>query len=65
MDTGAITRKVTETDLPLSLSLGVLGVNGITAYFGLLDNGLPRPGDTVVVSTVRVRSARRSARSPS
>jgi NADPH-dependent curcumin reductase len=51
VDTGAITRKVTETDLPLSLSLGVLGLNGITAYFGLLDNGLPRPGDTVVVST--------------
>src|SRR2546430_13687006 len=51
VDTGAITRKVTEIDLPLSLSLGVLGLNGITAYFGLLDNGLPRPGDTVVVST--------------
>src|SRR5260370_3004507 len=51
VDAGAITRKVTETDLPLSLSLGVLGLNGITAYFGLLDNGLPRPGDTVVVST--------------
>lgn len=46
-----ITRKVRETDLPLSLSLGVLGLNGITAYFGLLDLGLPRPGDTVAVST--------------
>jgi len=33
------------------LSLGVLGLNGITAYFGLLDLGLPRAGDTVVVST--------------
>jgi NADPH-dependent curcumin reductase CurA len=50
-DAGAITRKVAETDLPLSLSLGVLGLNGITAYFGLLDVGRPRPGDTVVVST--------------
>jgi len=47
----AITRKVTEHDLPLSLSLGILGLNGITAYFGLLDLGAPRPGDTVVVST--------------
>lgn len=47
----AITRKVRETDLPLSLSLGVLGLNGITAYFGLLDLGRPKPGDTVVVST--------------
>jgi NADPH-dependent curcumin reductase len=51
VDAGAITRKVMETDLPLSLSLGVLGLNGITAYFGLLDNELPRPGDTVVIST--------------
>ena len=47
----AVTRKVREDDLPLSLSLGVTGINGITAYFGLLDVGLPRPGDTVVVST--------------
>ena len=48
---GNITRKIKETDLPLSLSLGVLGLNGVTAYFGLLDTGRPRPGDTVVVST--------------
>lgn len=47
----AVTRKVTETDLPLSTSLGVMGLNGITAYFGLLDVGQPKPGDTVVVST--------------
>jgi len=48
---GAGVRIVRETDLPLSLSLGVLGLNGRTAYFGLLDLGQPRPGDTVVVST--------------
>lgn len=47
----AISRKVTETDLPLSLALGILGLNGVTAYFGLLEAGRPRPGDTVVVST--------------
>ncbi len=47
----AVTRKVREDGLPLSLSLGVTGLNGITAYFGLLDVGQPRPGDTVVVST--------------
>lgn len=50
-DGSNITRKVRETDLPLSLSLGILGLNGVTAYFGLLDLGRPRPGDTVVVST--------------
>lgn len=50
-DGANITRKVKETDLPLSLSLGILGLNGVTAYFGLLDLGTPKPGDTVVVST--------------
>jgi NADPH-dependent curcumin reductase len=50
-DGKSITRKVKEKDLPLSLSLGILGLNGVTAYFGLLDVGQPRPGDTVVVST--------------
>jgi NADPH-dependent curcumin reductase CurA len=35
----------------LSLSLGVLGINGVTAYFALTEIGQPRPGDTVVVST--------------
>lgn len=46
-----ITRKVKETDLPLSASLGVLGLNGVTAYLALLEVGAPRPGETVVVST--------------
>jgi NADPH-dependent curcumin reductase CurA len=30
--------------------LNVLGMPGMTAYFGLMDVGQPRPGDTVVVS---------------
>jgi NADPH-dependent curcumin reductase CurA len=51
VDVSAIDRKVTDTDLPLSTSLGVLGLNGVTAYFGLLDVGQPRAGETVVVST--------------
>lgn len=46
-----IQRKVTETDLPISTSLGVLGLNGMTAYFGLLEIGQPKTGETVVVST--------------
>ncbi|XP_049764673.1 prostaglandin reductase 1-like [Schistocerca cancellata] len=37
-------------DLPLSLSLGVLGMPGATAYFGLLDICHPKPGEVVVVS---------------
>jgi len=35
-------------DIPLALS--VLGLTGITAYFGLLEVGRPQPGETVVVS---------------
>jgi NADPH-dependent curcumin reductase CurA len=30
--------------------LGVLGITGLTAYFGLLDVGRPRAGETVLVS---------------
>ncbi|MGB3067691.1 MAG: NADP-dependent oxidoreductase [Ottowia sp.] len=48
---GPIRRKVREADLPLTLSLGILGINGVTAYFALNEIGQPRPGDTVVVST--------------
>jgi len=44
-------RRVGERDLPLSLSLGVLGLNGLTAYFGLLDVLHPVEGETVAVST--------------
>jgi len=36
---------------PISTALGVLGINGLTAYFGLLDVGQPKAGETVVVST--------------
>lgn len=37
-------------DLPLTLHLGVLGITGLTAYFGLLDVGHPQSGETVLVS---------------
>jgi hypothetical protein len=50
-DGSQVTRKVVESDLPMSLALGVLGLNGVTAYWGLLGVGEPKPGDTVVVST--------------
>lgn len=51
VDGKAIERKVVETGLPISTSLGVLGLNGLTAYFALLDIGQPQAGETVVVST--------------
>ena len=36
--------------VPPTLALSVLGVTGLTAYWGLLDLGEPRPGQTVLVS---------------
>jgi NADPH-dependent curcumin reductase CurA len=35
---------------PIELAMGVLGMIGMTAYFGLLDVGRPVAGETVVVS---------------
>lgn len=35
---------------PLAYYLGILGMPGLTAYFGLLDIGKPKSGETVVVS---------------
>lgn len=46
-----IQRRVDDGDLPLSTALGVMGINGVTAHYGLLEIGQPQPGDTVVVST--------------
>ena len=35
---------------PITTALGILGMPGQTAYFGLLDVGRPRPDETVLVS---------------
>ena len=35
---------------PLTWPISVLGITGLTAYFGMLDIGKPQPGETVVVS---------------
>jgi len=46
---GRLTR--VDPDLaPVSTALGVLGMPGRTAYFGLLEVGEPTPGDTVLVT---------------
>ena len=42
--------KVEPKLAPLPVFLNTLGMPGMTAYFGLLDVGQPKPGDTVVVS---------------
>jgi len=43
-------RKVDAKIAPLPKYLSVLGMPGMTAYFGLLDTGQPKPGEMVVVS---------------
>jgi len=40
---------IPDDDL-LTARLGPIGTTGLTAYFGLLRNGRPQPGDTLVVS---------------
>jgi len=44
VDATAIQRKLDGSGLPISTSLGVLGLNGLTAYFALLDIGQPKAG---------------------
>lgn len=43
-------RKLDPTRAPISTALGVLGMPGLTAYFGLREIGRPQAGETVVVS---------------
>ncbi len=43
-------RKIDPALAPISTAVGVLGMPGLTAYFGLLDVAAARAGDTVVVT---------------
>ncbi|MGE5682660.1 MAG: NADP-dependent oxidoreductase [Bacillota bacterium] len=43
-------RKIDSETAPVTTALGILGMPGLTAYFGLLDIGNPKAGETVVVS---------------
>jgi len=42
--------KIDATRVPASYYLGILGMPGVTAWFGLFEIGQPKPGNTVVVS---------------
>jgi hypothetical protein len=48
-DENAVLKVDTET-VPLPTYIGALGMPGMTAYFGLLEVGAPKEGETVVVS---------------
>jgi len=41
---------IDTTTAPASYYLGILGMTGLTAYFGLMQIGKPKAGETVVVS---------------
>ena len=43
-------QKIDASSAPLSYHLDVLGMTGLTAYFGLMEIGKPKAGETVVVS---------------
>ena len=43
-------RKVNTDGAPISTALGVIGMPGVTAWYGLLKIGEPKAGETVVVS---------------
>ena len=49
-DSEATILKVPDSDLPSSVFLGTLGMPGRTAFFGLNRVGLPKAGETLVVS---------------
>jgi NADPH-dependent curcumin reductase len=44
-------RKITDQRVSPSAQIGVLGIPGLTGYFGMLDIGKPKEGETVVVSS--------------
>jgi NADPH-dependent curcumin reductase len=50
VDGTAVTRFERDPGLPLEAYMAVLGFIGATAYFGLLEVGSAKPGETVVVS---------------
>ena len=47
---GSLLRKVDESLAPIQTAVGVLGMPGMTAYFGLFEVCKPIPGDNLVIS---------------
>jgi NADPH-dependent curcumin reductase CurA len=50
-DGSDVDRKIAPDIAPLSASLHILGMTGLTGYLGLTEVGRPKEGETVVVST--------------
>jgi len=50
LDGGSARLSVVPEGVPIPIAMSVLGITGLTAYFGLLEIGRPEAGETVVVS---------------
>ena len=50
IEQGRQVRRIDHDHAPVTTALGVLGMPGMTAYWGLLEIGRPQPGETVVVA---------------
>jgi len=50
LDGASARLSVVPDGVPIPIAMSVLGITGLTAYFGLLEIGRPRAGETVVVS---------------
>ena len=50
VSSGGDLQKLDPSAAPVSTALGVLGMPGMTAYTGLRNIGLPRPGETLAVA---------------
>jgi len=47
---GPIPKAIISKSVPLSSFASVLGITGLTAYFGLMEIGLPKHGETILIS---------------
>jgi NADPH:quinone reductase len=50
IEKGENIRKIDTSVAPASYYLGILGMPGLTAYFGIMDIGKPKTGETVLIS---------------
>jgi NADPH-dependent curcumin reductase CurA len=51
LSNGRGVRRIPDDRLPRSLWIGILGIPGLTAYFGMLEIGRPQAGETVLVTS--------------
>jgi NADPH-dependent curcumin reductase CurA len=50
LDPKKFEKLIPDENIPATAYLSILGLTGLTAYFGLLDIGNPQSGETVVIS---------------